>query len=307
MYMKKFILPLFAVTLLTACSQSETEGENPNTPVPILLNSGIEATTRAAIASGGSATVSIGIWEKNGAVDYAATPTYTPTASVASTSEAAAAITLSPLCYYNPDDNIKSNIKGWYPAGTLSSGIVTLNNTDGQTDALLSNAVSGSKYGAISDALVFEHKTAQLNFKIVKGTGMATGTQIKSIKVTGSHLPTGLNLTKEPTAADAVTWTAKDALPVPNLIQTAIPNEAAAIGDPVMIKPVDDNTTVKLTIVTAVGSAEATFTDMTFSTQNSKIEVGKAYTITLTFTQAGISLTAKITPWATATGSGTVL
>ncbi len=303
--MKNLILSMLALAALAGCTKSDpATPEVSDAPVPIRLNSGIELSTKAPVTA--SATVAIGGWEKNGAVAYTVAPTWQSTATVA-VNASAAGITLDPVRYYNADNNIKSYIKGWYPAGTLSAGKVTFTNTDGSVDALLAAEISGSKNTVVNSALAFKHKTAQLVFKVEKGTGLESGTKIKSITVKNTALPTGFDLSKTPTDAGAVTWTAATALSVPNVTLAEIPTTAAVAGNPVMVQPVANNTTLKLKVETLVGGNTVTFDDVTFTTDGSKIEEGKSYTITLTFTQAEIKPKANITPWTDAAGSGTVL
>lgn len=305
--MKNIILSMLSVAMLVGCSKNENiiDGEAANGLVPIKLNSGIELASRAAITT--DATVQIGCWESSaGSATYTNTANWISSASV-NVDNTAAAITLSPVRYYNADNGIKSYLKGWYPAGTFANGAVTITNTDGTVDAILSNEVSGSKSTVIGTAMNFEHLTAQLKFLVIKGDGLATGTKIKSITVKGASVPTAINLAKAPADADAATWTAVTSLAVPALTEAEITGTATAAGQELMIQPVSDNTTIKLDVVTSLqGAADVTFKDVVVTTDDSKIERGKAYSITLTFKQSGVEPTARITDWTSAAGSGTV-
>lgn len=309
--MKQLIFSLLALTALAGCSQSEN-GIDKDTPVAIQLTSGIGVITRAtvtngAIGAGDDVTAQIEFWETT------TTPTYTDASTWKSDAKVtdganAQAITLNPLVYYNADDAVKSFIKGWYPKIASNDGTVTIPNTDGTVDVLLSNAVSGSKKTNVSNALVFNHQTAQLIFKVLKGEGLLDGTKIKSITVKGAKVPTSIAL-----ATDVVTYTPVTDLAVPSLTIAEIKatDDATAIaGLPVMIEPVGDNTTLTLDIETVKAdgtTVAATYTGVKFTTDAGKLEKGKAYTITLTFKQNNVELTAKITPWANASGQGDVI
>ncbi len=308
---------LAAGVLLASCSKNVTEeGNGPvpgdGQPVAIHLSSGIgdaaEAGSKAPVTAEAPATVQIEGWESStGAADYtAATSKWQSTASV-SVSETAAAITLSPQQYYNADENIKTYIKGWYPAVASVNGEVTFTNTDGTEDVLYAMEVSGNKteMGKVNQPLVFNHKSAQLVFKVVKGEGLAAGTKIKTIKVKNTAIPTSLTL-----SSNTVNYTDMAELEVPNVTVAEIGETAAVAGDPLMVKPMDDNITVKLYIETTTddgSTVAATYDDVTLTTSDGKLTEGSAYTVTLTFKQASILLEANITPWTEATGEGTVI
>ena len=243
-------------------------------------------------------------WENTEAEAYAGASTWQSTAAV-TVSETAAAITLSPVQYYNADENIKTYIKGWYPQVASADGEVTFTNTDGTVDVLYATEVSGDKNTEVDQPLVFNHKSAQLVFKVVKGEGLAAGTKIKTIKVKNTAIPTSLTL-----SSNTVNYTDMAELEVPNVTVAEIGETAAVAGDPLMVKPVDDNTTVTLYIETTAddgSTVAATYDDVALTTSDGKLTEGSAYTVTLTFKQAGISLEANITPWTEATGEGEVI
>ncbi|BCG54236.1 hypothetical protein [Alistipes indistinctus] len=308
-----FLSLLAAGVLLAGCSKSENEGgEGPvhgdGQLVAIRLSSGIgdaaKAGSKAPVTAEAPATVQIEGWENTEAEAYAGASTWQSTAAV-TVSETAAAITLSPVQYYNADENIKTYIKGWYPQVASADGEVTFTNTDGTVDVLYATEVSGDKNTEVDQPLVFNHKSAQLVFKVVKGEGLAAGTKIKTIKVKNTAIPTSLTL-----SSNTVNYTDMAELEVPNVTVAEIGETAAVAGDPLMVKPVDDNTTVTLYIETTAddgSTVAATYDDVALTTSDGKLTEGSAYTVTLTFKQAGISLEANITPWTEATGEGEVI
>lgn len=319
---KQILLSLLAAGILLAgCSKSENEeggrgGTGDGQPVAIRLSSGIgdasKAGSKAPVTADAPATVQIEGWENTEAETYAGASTWQSTASVkVLTPEEIEAdgtandITLSPVQFYNADGSIKTYIKGWYPAVASADGEVTFTNTDGTVDVLYATEVSGDKNTEVDQPLVFNHKSAQLVFKVVKGEGLAAGTKIKTIKVKNTAIPTSLTL-----STNTVNYTDKTELEVPNVTVAEIGETAAVAGDPLMVKPVDDNTTVKLYIETTTEdgtTVAATYDDVALTTSDGKLTEGSAYTVTLTFKQAGISLEANITPWTEATGEGEVI
>ena len=308
-----FLSLLAAGVLLAGCSKSENEGgEGPvhgdGQLVAIRLSSGIgdaaKAGSKAPVTAEAPATVQIEGWENTEAEAYAGASTWQSTAAV-TVSETAAAIAHSPVQYYNADENVKTYIKGWYPQVASADGEVTFTNTDGTVDVLYATEVSGDKNTEVDQPLVFNHKSAQLVFKVVKGEGLAAGTKIKTIKVKNTAIPTSLTL-----SSNTVNYTDMAELEVPNVTVAEIGETAAVAGDPLMVKPVDDNTTVTLYIETTAddgSTVAATYDDVALTTSDGKLTEGSAYTVTLTFKQAGISLEANITPWTEATGEGEVI
>lgn len=309
--MKQLLFSLLALTALAGCSKSETTPEiDDNAPVAIQLKSGIGVTSRGtvtdgAIGTGDDVTAQIEFWETKTTPTYTDTPTWQRTASVKSGADAAK-LTFNSLVYYNGDDAVKSFIKGWYPQIASNAGVVTIPNDAGTVDVVLSNEVSGSKKTVVDSELVFDHQTAQLIFKVLKGTGLTADTKIKSITVKGAKVPTKITLG----ATDVVTYESKGNLSVPNLTPAIIDAEAVA-GKPLMIESVADNSTdntpLTLDIVTELNGEDITYTGVKFETKDNKILKGTAYTVTLTFKQNGIEPSAKITPWAEATGKGDVI
>lgn len=300
--MKRILISIMALAAMTSCSKSSNMSTNNSDDlVAIRLGAGVQISSKAPVTS--SATVQIEGWEGS-AADYTTASVWQSTASVSVTTTAAS-ITLSPAQYYNANSTTTTYIKGWYPAVASTSGVVTFTTNDGGTeDVLLSNEVSGTKVSAVVAPMTFAHQTAQILFKVIKGEGLATGTKIKSIKIKGAKVPTSIAL-----ATDIVTYTDKGDLTVPNITIAEIGSTATAAGDPLMVESVADNTTLTLdieTVKTDGTTAAATYTDITFTTDGNKLDKGTAYTVTLTFGQAGISATANITPWTEAGGSAAI-
>lgn len=328
---------LAAGVLLAGCSKSENEGGGGSVPgdgkpVAIRLSSGIgdasKAASKAPVTADAPATVQIEGWESNtGAADYtAATSTWQSTASVKVLTqeeiegdETANDITLSPVQFYNADENIKTYIKGWYPAAKSANGKVTFSAAedadkgyvyagDGTDDVLLANEVSGDKNNEIGDALVFDHVTTQLVFKVKKGEGLAAGTKIKTIKLKGGKIPSEIDL-----SSGTVTFTAptEDDGKLDTKVEVAeITTEATQAGVALMVEETSDNDALTLFIETTIDgtTVAATYDNVKIKpSTGTGFKKGTAYSIEMTFKQAGISLEANITPWTEAEGEGEVI
>lgn len=327
---------LAAGVLLAGCSKSENEGGEgpvPGQPVAIRLSSGIgdasKAGSKAPVTAEAPATVQIEGWESStGAADYtAATSDWQSTAAVKvltpeeiEADETANDITLSPVQYYNADEKIKTYIKGWYPAAKSANGKVTFSATaapnkgyvyagDGTDDVLLSNEVSGDKNNEIGEALVFDHVTTQLVFKVKKGEGLAAGTKIKTIKLKGGKIPGGIDL-----SSGTVTFTAptEDDGKLDTKAEVAeITTEATQAGVALMVEETSDNDALTLFIETTTDdgtTVAATYDNVKIKpSTGTGFKKGTAYSIEMTFKQNGIVLEANITPWTEATGEGEVI
>lgn len=295
--MKRILLSMLALAAMTSCANQETtENPQPQDAVPIDLNAGVQAVTRAVVESG-SFTFGIAGWETKETISYGAATKWQTTAT-STVSPTSSAISWTQQPYYNADDAVKTYIQAWYPIGKadVASGIVAFDNTDGSVDALLSAPISGSKGTVIDAPLTFEHKTTQFIFKVKSGNGLEAGTKIQSIKIKNALLPTSFDFTKTPviqstSVADfAITGT-----------ETAITTEAVVFGSPVMIMPVSGQN-LPLEVTTDKGGTVA----VTATTADTNFEEGHAYTITLTVQQKAVGVNSSVTAWVDGTGSGTV-
>ena len=297
--MKKSFVFMLGLAVLASCSQDDAANNESQTdkPVKIELGAGVNTLTRAVIEQDSKFTAGVAGWESKETADYSNAYKWYTTTSEISASASNTSIKLTTPQYYNADNSIKTYMKAWYPAGEVKEGKVTFTNTDGSVDAMLATAINGSKNDATGKNFTFKHMTTQLKFEVKAGEGLANDTKIKSIKVKGVTLPTGFDLT-----TDAVTWDTATKDLSAGVKEAVITSEAKAAGTPVMIKPFTGKT-VKLDIETS----NATFTDVTATIDgNSNFEAGKAYTITLTFKQKSVALSATVTAWNTGTGTGDV-
>lgn len=298
--MKKQILLSFlaAGVLFSGCSKNESGDPSDGGRVPIRLGSGVAMVSKTPVNNGTEFTAGIAGWENTSSETYAAAPLWNTTIQTTANATTAQTVTWTKQYYYNADENTTTYMKAWYPAGTLSGTSVTFPNTVGDVDALLAPVVSGTKNNKDGKVLAFAHQTAQINFKVKAGTGLAANTKLRSIKIKSVQLPTGFDLKK--TGAAAVTYATAADLTVPGITAdaTTIAATAASVGSPVMIKPITGNT-----FSIDVETNNATYTGKTVTVTGSNIEAGTAYDVTLTFTQSTIELKATVTAWKDATGS----
>lgn len=298
--MKKQILLSFlaAGLLLSGCSKNESGDPSDGGRVPIRLGSGVAMVSKTPVNNGTQFTAGIAGWENTSSETYAVAPLWNTTIQTTANATTAQTVTWTKQYYYNADEGTTTYMKAWYPAGTLSGTSVTFPNTVGDVDALLAPVVSGTKNNKDGKVLAFAHQTAQINFKVKAGTGLAANTKLRSIKIKSVQLPTGFDLKK--TGAAAVTYATAADLTVPGITAdaTTIAATAASVGSPVMIKPITGNT-----FSIDVETNNATYTGKTVTVTGSNIEAGTAYDVMLTFTQSTIELKATVTAWKDATGS----
>lgn len=299
---------LLVAASLCACSKSESGEQLPGGEAAIRLSAGLlsaSVQSKAPINSGDTFTPAVAGWESTATASYTAQPTWNTTTSEITASATAQAVTLAAGQVYNADRTIKTYMKAWYPQGGLNNGMVSFVGDpkyadDGTVDVLLSGEVSGSKSDRENKVLAFEHLATQLKFVVKAGTGLAEGTKLTKIELKNVEVPSGINLT-----TDALLSSSKSVLAVPGIdgnlvIGTTETGDAA--GKPLMIVPPSGNT-VTLKVTTSV--AEFDNIEATIDTDE-KFQAGKAYTITLTFGQKNIELSATLAEWSAGTGSGLV-
>ena len=297
---------LAAGVLLSGCSKNESGNPSDGGRAAIRLGSGVATVSKAPVTEGTSFTAGIAGWENDEAETYAAAPLWNTTIQTTANAEDGQNVTWNKQQYYNADEGTTTYMKAWYPAGTFDETDktkVTFENTDGSGDALLAPVVSGTKLTKDADdkVLAFAHRTAQINFKVQAGAGLAENTTLRSIKIKDAQLPTGFDLTKE--IADAVTYAEAADLTVPGITADAITiaETATSAGSAVMIKPITGNT-----FSIDVETSNATYTGQKVTVNGTNVEAGTAYDVTLTFGQGGITLKATVTAWKTETGSAAI-
>lgn len=308
--MKLRMIPVLTLLLLTGCTEKGMmDIESSQEWIPICLGSGMKgATARGVIDMNSKFTAAIAGWETSGTVDYTAENQWYNTAELVA-SISSQSITLNPMRYYHADNAVKTYMKGWYPIGVPSNGMVKFENTDGTVDPMMTDAIYGSKSDASVKNLVFEHLTTQIKFQVVAGQGLTAGVLINGISIRNAQIPIGFDLVD-----DVLMYAEENDLSVPELVATEIINSPTNVGLPIMIKPFTGNT-LMLDVTTTSGSFNGVMVTIDDDTD---FKPGKSYQITLTFQkqnggdggdddQVQIALTASVTDWdTTGTGSATI-
>lgn len=303
--MKKNFISLLAIAVLAGCSGNEENAAiDDGRLVPIELNAGVNALSRAVIASGSEITnIGIAGWEaEEGKVNYAQTYTWhTHLTTTASTT--AHNVTWKEQQYYNADENMYTYMKAWYPCGDFNTSPIKDNkvtfSNDGTVDVMMANIVYGSKIHKASGSLQFQHMTSQIKFNVKKGTGLTEGTKIEGIVIKDAQYPIGFDISRDYSEPNAITYSGTADLPVPHINSNQVIGDEAQAGDPVMIRPTGGNT-----FTIDVETSETTYENCAVTlTGGVKMEKGYVYTITLTFGHAGLELTATVDEWIPATGS----
>lgn len=292
--MKMILFTGLTLFILMGCSRQDENNDNDRR---IKLNAGVSAITtpisKAAITTG-AFNATIAGWESTGTPDYTQTPTWisSPTEITIGSNKT---LVLSDDPQYNADNSIKTYIAGWFPAGTPANGEVAITSPDADVDVMYASIISGSLDSKINQALVFNHQLTQFKFVII-GNGWDTSNKLQSIAIDNAQLPQSLNV-----STGVVTYGAAASFTIPGITEQAIPTTATTVGAAVMVAPVTGKT-VPLTITMSNGTynINATTTDTNYN-------AGTAYTVTLTFNDRVIGVTATITPWLDGSASGTIV
>lgn len=293
--MKKILLAVTAVLAITGCSQNEDEIViNNNNPVEINLNGGVEATTvsRAPINKGEALS---GIQFVR--VDGESIGALTDLSSIKITGDMAAggAITFTPTQYYPSNGSTKANILGFYPAATsITAGVATMTIT-GAEDVLYATPVSGSKETPITSSLSFQHKLTQFKF-VVKRDAASTDADIANVAVAIKDAKSVFKMSLADGELSDWGTPISTIQPITNATATtAGTSETTGF----MLEP---NLASLILTVSATGYDSA---DVTISgTDGGKFEMGKAYTITLTFKGKSITPSGEIAEWTAGTSGG---
>lgn len=300
--MKALVFSMLAMAAMVSCtSESDPINDGGNEKVEIKLNAGvIGVVTKAAISATDKFTPQIAGWEGSAAPTVETDATWSSSGSEILGNATSATITLAPKQYYNPDNTVKTFIRGYYPVGSITGSSVVLTNTTGDQDIILSDFVdAGAKPTGSTAAknLIFTHKLSQLNFKVIGDASLAIGTTLTSITIKDAALPTSFDI-----STGVITYaTATDLSLAGITANLKISATEAPAGNAVMIKPT--GAALSLDIVTNNGS----FQDVPVTLSAADTNGGTSYTITLTFKQKEIITTATVTDWTQGTGTGEVI
>lgn len=304
--MKTLVLSMISiaatVAAMTACT-SESDPINDITnpkdaKVEIKLNAGVLGVeTKAAITTSTTFIATIAGWEGSTAPSTTTQPTWNTTTEVISGGATSAEVKLTTPQYYNPNGE-KTFIIGYYPTGTLKDGKVTFTNTKGDVDVMMTSIEdAGTRTSSSATAITFSHKLSQLKMNIKKDNSLNEDVTLTSITVKNAEIPTGFDI-----ATGEITYeTAKD-IAISNISNNTINSNSGSAGDAIMIKPISTKQ-ITLDIVTSQG----TFTNIPVTLSTEDTHGGTSYDIELTFKKKAIDVTATVTDWTQANGTGEVI
>lgn len=305
--MKKMIFSLLAIAAMTSCTTTSEDEIDPNAPVEIKMNVGIEAIARSAI-EGTSFTEDnndlFRIIAFNGSEkpsDFSSTP-YIKNESVKISSGNLAFNT--PQYYPNNGDNLyfyTYTSEGLTDPSDYASNSIspTVSYTiTGQEDIMTAIEETGSNKTSNTDlSLTFSHQLMRVKFLAVKGTGFGED-KITEVTVKDCHKQPLLNIATGILDWDknkSVTGDLQAYTNTPGV--SAIASPGSAIGD-IMIEPQE-----KISITVIAGG-------VTYSVNNialTKAQKNKMNVVTLTFSPKGVGVDATLEDWDnTGTGTGTV-
>lgn len=303
-----FLFPAAAILSLGGCFKDPaggTEGERTAITVSATLPVGAaEASTKAVVDGSTALTLSFARTDETSAGSYGAYGaefTGTRAAGTGST-----ALTFNTPQFYQRG-GLNTRIIGWYPGGATEAGSSvgyydasagTVSWTiDGRQD-ILSASAQGSMIAAMPE-LVFNHRLAQIQFwPYAENMDVsAFWGPITAIVLLGQPDQCTMTLPDPATTeAGAFTATGNADFTVRNLPSGNLSTTAARQGDPVMIAPTTDQTTLSLVIIMDNGGVlNVTVPERTYP-------AGSVTALNLRFTGTGVQVepTIAISDWATA-------
>lgn len=329
--MKKFVFTMaFAAVMLASCSSNEDAPQMPEealVPIqPSIVSNVIlpdNDGTRADLST--SDNLSLIGWEVNklptnvADADFSGAPTFSD-AKVKLTNITGTPnsdLAMSPKKYYNANENIYTYLGGVYPAigtgVTISNNVVTFSTKNGSLDVCTAKILGGSKnvpFTSSNNPLVFEHKTAKITFEVKKDASVADNTKLTEITLNGVQVPQSVTFKK--LTADVTPGSPASLLAAYSGSLNLTTTAQAATTNPLFIcaGTVGGTAAGNITVSakTQLGTLVTTYTNKAITAvSGNKIEAGKHYKITLTFSQKEITPTVKVVDWGTVqTGNSSV-
>ena len=257
---------LSAALLLAGCSKEPaggTEGERTAITVSATLPVGAAEASTKAVADGSTAlTLSFARADETSAGSYGAYGAeFTGTRAAGTGSRS---LTFDPPQFYSLK-RLNTRIIGWYPGGATEagSGVGYYDASagtvgwviDGQQDILSASAQEGSSISAMP-GFVFNHRLAQIQFWPYAESAAAAAQwgPVKSITLLDQPEQYTLTLPQDGGTDAVFSATGNAEFTVRNLPSGNLSTTAARQGDPVMIAPTTENTTLSLIIGMTDGS-----------------------------------------------------
>lgn len=304
--MKKLLLSFLAATAIISCTTEENPMDNGQ-PVIIRVNAGISAIETKAAVNPNDVLSNLTFLR----YDSEAIPTdYTTPLKVIENASLAAdgSITFSQPEYYNATEKSHTYLTGFYPNSTPAptSNSVSLT-IDGKTDILACDIFdTGNRLVPTTNTLSLQHMLTQVIFKI-KGSaedaayfGKVTSIKIKEQATSGTLL---LEATPSFTPAGTGSIDVYEADAIAPAME--IPVTETEFGYALIAPQTAKTYNYKLEITTEHTTAQEISVTVTEKTSGTgAAPAGKKTTITLTFSQRGVSGKGAIDGWSEDGGNG---
>lgn len=339
--MKKSIIPVFSLILLTAACSSENDpingGSEKETKSEIVV--GTKVTTRASVESDNtgaitsSATLDVAFlraanatsinWTTATAADQATTGTG-PGRLYATLTPAASGNTIAfdNAQYYHGDPLTKSFLKGYYPkdatltkASTAPEYVSATWTIDGTKDLMVSDYLEGSKTNAgTAIPLEFRHLLSKITIKVIAENadvanrwGAVTAVKIKNQPVNITHKFDGVPADQYASALATTPGSADIS------IRKVTGNQITdALADQLTIQNVATSfgqamvypaASYSIEVTTSLGGTPA---PITATIDGSGAQAGYNHVITLTFKAGEITATTTVKQWEDSSDSGEI-
>ena len=318
--MKKFVFTMaFAAITLASCTSNEDAPQMPEealVPIQPSIASNVMLPdndgTRADLST--SDNLSLIGWEVNklpanvADADFAVTPTFSDAkVKLSKIDTPNSDLVMSPKKYYNANENIYTYLGGVYPAigtgVTINKNVVTFNTKNGSLDVCTANILGGTKnlpFTSSNNLLQFVHKTAKITFEVKTDGSVAADTKLTEITLKGVQVPQSVTFKKS--TVDVTAGAPTNLLAAYSGSLPLTTNLTAATTNPLFICGGNVGGTgtgyITVSAKTQLGTLVTTYTNKAITAvSGDKIEAGKHYKITLTFSQKEITPTVKVVDW----------
>lgn len=312
------VLKTFAsLLLLASCSQAPESLSDESLEIKLSgdIGTAVSSTTRGVVDKDYASTLDVAFARIDQNNTSGAYPAYsTVTKALEATRAGGAGITgisfKESQYYQSALTKNATKLIGWYPVGTLASGVVTIDISNGTTDAMLTNEVTGDKtntFGTTPRTFTFKHLLTQVSVKAFGDSQVETvWGDIKSVKVKSQTPNCVVTLpTQTPTwsgipADVALKNIANDAV-MANVSLAGKITSASAVACGYAMFPPTTGKSLSLAVETTKGGSHDVSVSLPSSATPQIFGAGRSYTVTLEFQSSSYTISAKadIAGWIT--------
>lgn len=291
----------FLAALLSSCSSDEGTPDIQE-PAEIRVGATVNgAVTKAPVVTGDRFTAAITAFESSNYPSWTGTPSWQNTLTLTASRENTGNwLPLDISKVYPNGGNVY--MAAWYPNIPSANGIVAFKKT-GTEDVMYGGIVSGSKNAPVSSPFTFGHKLTQLTFSVQATDEFLRynpGKTISKITIVDGQYPASMTI-----ADGQVTYADKSLVPeVPGVSQYGLTTALEALGEPLMIGPMD---ALKIRVYYADGASSNEISIYNVADGKTPLEVkeGYAHTVNLVFQgrdEVVIMATGSVSEWKTGEG-----